>query len=294
MKPIGRTAGNDGLRKLDVRGHLAFGRLSYGGMVFSNLDGTLALRDGTLEIDPLRASLFGGTSQTRLRYELTAEVPRLTLDQRLAGVETAAMLGQLLKQQRLSGRGTLVAQLRGAGRTRQAILDSLSGTFEVQVIDGRLAGVDLWAEIERAIAAARGTAIPRSAGSAYTPFDRFEAQGRLEGTVIRNDRLDVSSPSMRARGHGTVNYGTGALDLALTARLLEAPEGEVAGISLDRIVGVDIPLTVRGSLDKPSVSPDIRRLLEAAARQQLQQEGEQIEKKLKEKLEEKLKDLLGQ
>jgi hypothetical protein len=164
----------------------------------------------------------------------------------------------------------------------------------VRVTDGRFAGVDLWAEIERAIAAAQGAVPPRRSGSPSTPFDRFEAKGRLDGTVIRSESLDVANPSMRARGKGTVDYGTGALDLALTARLLEAPEGEVAGLSLDRIVGVDIPLSVRGSISEPKVRPDIKRLLEAAARQQLKEEGEDVEKKLKKKLEDKLKDLLGQ
>ena len=78
------------------------------------------------------------------------------------------------------------------------------------------------------------------------------------------------------------------------ARLLEAPEGEVAGLPLDRIVGVDIPLSVRGSISEPKVRPDIKRLLEAAARQQLKEEGEDVENKLKKKLEDKLKELLGQ
>ncbi len=103
--------------------------------------------------------------------------------------------------------------------------------------------------------------------------------------MIRNDRFDVANSSLRAHGQGTVDYGTGALDLALTARLLEAPEGSVAGLSLDRIVGVDIPLTVRGSMSEPRVRPDVNRLLEAAARQQLRREGEEVEKKLKDKLE---------
>ena len=290
-KPV---AGKGGLRKLHLRGRFTCGRASYAGMNVSNVDGNLAMRDGTLELDPLRASLFGGTSQTRLRYDLAAAVPQLTLDQRLAGVDTAAMLAKLLDQKRVSGRGTLTAHLSGAGRDRKVLLRSLSGPFELQVTDGRFVGVDVWAEIERAIATARGATPSRRAGSAYTPFDRFEAKGRLDGTVIRNESFDVVNSSMRARGQGTVNYGTGALDLALNARLLEAPGGEVAGISLDRIVGVDIPLTVRGSMSEPKVRPDTTRLLEAAAGQQLREEGKEIEKELKKKLEDKLKDLLGQ
>jgi BMFP domain-containing protein YqiC len=47
-------------------------------------------------------------------------------------------------------------------------------------------------------------------------------------------------------------------------------------------------------MSAPKVRPDVKRLLEAAARQQLEKEGEDVEKKLRQKLEDKLKDLLGQ
>jgi AsmA protein len=204
------------------------------------------------------------------------------------------MLTRLFNQRRVSGRGNLVAQFTGAGHGRAALFASLTGPFETRVIDGRFTGVDLWAEIERAIATAQGTAAPPRSASAYTPFDRFVARGRLDGTLIRNDRIEVENATMRAHGKGTVDYGTGALDLELTARLLDAPEGKVAGLSLDRIVGVDIPLTVRGSLSEPRVRPDVDRLLDAAARQKLREEGKQIEKKLKDKLDDALKDLIGQ
>jgi len=47
-------------------------------------------------------------------------------------------------------------------------------------------------------------------------------------------------------------------------------------------------------MSEPKVRPDTTRLLEAAAGQQLREEGKEIEKELKKKLEDKLKDLLGQ
>jgi AsmA protein len=289
-----QPGGKDRLRTLDASGRLAFGRATVAGVELADLDARVVLRRGTLELDPLSASVFGGSSQTRLRYELAAPVPRLTLEQRLVDVDTGALMDQLLKQRRVGGRGTLSARLTGRGRGRPALLASLSGPFDVRVRDGRVNGVDVWGEIERAVAAARGSTPPRPSSTPYTPFDRFEAAGYLEGRVIRNDRLEVSNPQLRARGSGTIDYGSGALDLALTARLLEAPQGTVAGVSLDRVVGVDIPLTVKGKVSEPRVRPDVGRLIEAAARQQLQKEGENLEKKLKDKLDETLKDLLGQ
>lgn len=291
----GQSADRDGRRHtLNASGQLAFGRATFAGIELANLDAKVALQRGTLEVDPLRASVFGGSSETRLRYDLAGSLPRLTVEQRLVDVDTEALMDQLLRQRRVTGRGTLNARLSGSGRGRSALLASLAGPFDVRVRDGRVIGIDVWGEIERAVAAGRGTTVPRPSGTPYTPFDRFQAAGRLEGRLIRSERFEVANPQLRAGGAGTINYGSGALDLALTARLLEAPEGAVAGISLDRVVGVDIPLSVRGTLTDPRVRPDVERLLEAAARQQLQREGEKIEKKLKDKLDEKLRDLLGQ
>jgi AsmA protein len=108
-QPARGTDGQAKLRKLAVDGRFAFGRVSYGKVTMSNVDGSLGSRGGILAVDPLRASVFGGTSQTRLEYEFAAETPQITLEQRLSGIDTAAMLGHLLNQQRLSGRGALTA-----------------------------------------------------------------------------------------------------------------------------------------------------------------------------------------
>jgi AsmA protein len=281
-------------RTLDIQGRFSLGRLSVARLDLRDLDGSLTLKDGQLRLEPVRASLFGGTSLTRLRYDLSAATPRLALEQTLVDVDVAPLLEKLADQHRLSGRGSLTAQLNGTGDTRKALLASLAGPFEVRVVKGRFEGVDISAEIERAVAAARGELTSHGTGPAYTPFDRFEATGRVAGTLVHNERFDVANASLRAHGQGTVDYGTGVLDLDLTARLLEAPEGAVAGLTLDRIVGVDVPLTVRGTIGDPRVRPDVKRLVESAAEQQLRQEGKKVERKLKDKLNEKLEDLLGQ
>lgn len=94
---------------------------------------------------------------------------RLPVEQRFTGVDTAAMLGQLLDQKRLGGRGALTAQTSSAGADRRTLLANLSGPFEMRVTDGRFAGVDLWAEIEGAVAQARGAAPSRPVGPKVRP-----------------------------------------------------------------------------------------------------------------------------
>lgn len=289
-----RADGNSRLRALDVIGRLSLGRLSIAGIELRDFEGRMILKDGVLDVDPVQAALFGGNGSARLHCDLRGTVPAIALEPRLVNVDVAALLGQLVGQRRLSGRGNFSAKLTGAGADSTTLLPSLAGPFETRITGGRVEGIDLWAAIEGAVAAAGGATGPRHAGSGYTPFDLFEAQGQFVGKRIDAERFVVANSALRAQGAGTVDYGSGALDLALTARLLEAPEGKIAGIPLDRIVGVDVPLTVRGTLAEPRVRPDVDRLLESAARQHLQQEGEKVEKKLKDKLNETLKDLFGQ
>jgi len=174
------------------------------------------------------------------------------------------------------------------------LLYRLAGPFELNIVDGSYAGVDLWYEIERALTVAQGRAPASRPAAPQTPFDRFSTTGRLAGNVLDVQRFDLVNPYLAARGKGKVDYRAVTGDLTLVARLLKTPEGNVAGLDLSHLADVEIPVTVRGPLADPKVRPDIGGLLESAAKQQLRKEGDKVEKKLKDKVEDALKDLLGQ
>ncbi len=272
----------DGARGLDVRGSLALGRLVFAGMALQDVDASVRVAGGRLALDPMRARVFGGTAVTKLDYELAARAPTLRIEQRLAGVDVAAMLGQLTPVRALEGRGDAHFTLTTRGAGADALFANLSGPFEVTVTDGALIGTDLWYEIERAVAAAQlePSALAHK-GSGRTPFQRLVARGTLADRALRNDRLEFAADFARVEGRGRVDYGRNRLDLDLTARLLKAPPGRFLGIKASRLQRADIPLRVTGTLADPQVRPNVSKLLESAAKDAIRKP---LEDKLKEQI----------
>jgi AsmA protein len=282
-KPAPAPGGDDGLRRLDVRGSLSMAKMVVAKVPLENVELELRVQGGQLALEPLRARAFGGTAVTELRYDLAAAVPTLQVDQRLSNVDVAAMLGQLIDVRQLEGRGNAHFSLRTRGADAAALFAQLSGPFDLTVTDGALLGADLWFEIERALSAAQlKKSALTSRGSGRTEFDRLAARGTIANRTLRNDRLEFDTDFAQVRGRGDVDYGRGTLDLDLVAKLLKTPPGRFLGVEVSRVKGADIPLTVTGTLAEPKVRPDVSSLLEAAAKDALKQP---LEGKIKEQLE---------
>jgi AsmA protein len=289
-----RASGGDSTRSgLRASGRLTANHLRVSGLDLQKLQASVRLVQDRVRIDPLQAHVFGGDLVSSVNYDLHPSAEALSLDLRLSRIDIASLLEQFVHDQRLKGRGSLTANLSGRG-TGDRLVSSLAGPFELKIVDGSYAGVDLWYEIERALTVAQGRAPASRPASPQTPFDRFSTTGRLAGSVLDVQRFDLVNSYLAARGKGQVDYRAVTGDLSLVARLLKSPEGNVAGLELSHLTDIEIPVTVRGPLADPQVRPDIGRLLESAAKQQLRKEGEKVEKKLKDKVEDALKGLLGQ
>jgi AsmA protein len=267
----------------DIAGTVALDRLVVMKLPLQDVRMDLRLRDGRFELEPLRARAFDGTVVTRLRYDYTATEPTLSLQQQLSGVDVAALLGQMFQVKQLQGRGNARFSLDSRGADGAALFANLHGPFEVQVTDGAVLGVDLWHEIERAVAAAQlKPAAATTQGSGRTAFEHLSARGTLAGKKLRNDSIEFVADFARVRGRGEVDYGRDALDLDLTARLLKAPEGRLFGVEVGRVTDADIPLRVTGKLAEPKVRPDVSKLLEAKAKDAIKKP---VEEKIKKELE---------
>jgi AsmA protein len=267
----------------DIAGTLALERLVVMKLPLQDVRMDLRVRDGRFALEPLRARAFDGTVVTRLRYDYAATEPTLSLEQQLSSVDVAALLGQMFQMKQLQGRGNAQLSLDSRGADGAALFANLHGPFEVQVTDGAVLGVDLWHEIERAVAAAQPQPTAATTqGSGRTAFQRLSARGKLAEKKLRNDSIEFVADFARVRGRGEVDYGRDALDLDLTARLLKAPEGRLFGVEVGRVKDADIPLRVTGKLAEPKVRPDVSKLLEAKAKDAIRKP---VEEKVKKELE---------
>jgi AsmA protein len=280
-----REPGFEALRSLDVEGKASLARLQVAGVDLRNVEVGLRVRSGRILVDPFRAAAFGGRVASSLTVDVRGSVPAVHLEQRLEGVDVAAMLGQLVNLRQVQGRGRAQFVLDTQGLDVKALFRGLRGTFDLTVEDGALLGADLGYEIERALGAAQ-LRQPTAVNTGRTDFRTLRGRGTLAERTLRHQHLEFVSDIATVRGRGDIDYGRNRLDLDLTARLLKVPAGRMFGIKLSRVENVEIPLAVTGSIDAPKVRPDVNSLLQAIAKDSLQ---EPLEGKIKQGL----KDLLG-
>jgi AsmA protein len=247
----------DALRRLAMDGDLRVGVLTAFGVGLQEVRLRLAARDGRLVVGPAAARAFGGSVSGELRADITGTTPALRLVAGFDDVDVAVMLGQLLDLGQLAGRGRARTTIDARGQTPEELLDSMRGSYEMSVRDGRFVGADLWREIEAAVAVAQRKAPPAGAGAGVTEFREFSSRGSIAGRVLRNDRFDFSSDFVRAQGRGDVDFGRGTVDLDLRARLLKAPPGRLHGVKLSRLQDVEIPIEVTGPIADPQIRPDV-------------------------------------
>jgi AsmA protein len=274
------------LRNLDAQGSITLRSLKIAGIVAQDVRLDVRAHGGRLQVDPLRARVFGGSALTRLAMDVRDREPVVRLDQTLDGVDVGAVL-KLVDISQLQGHGKAHVTLDMRGHDVASWLQTASGPFDLTVENGTVIGADLWYEIQRAVGMAQGKGTaPSVPNTGKTRFQRMHGEGTMSDRTLHNDRMEFVADFATVRGHGDVDYGRGRVKLDLTAKLLKAPEGRVLGVKLSRVQGVDIPLAVTGALQSPKVQPDVTALLSAVAKGAL-------EPTLEDKVQKKLKKLLG-
>ncbi len=144
----------------------------------------------------------------------------------------------------------IVSSSGSAGATLDDLPDSISGSGELQVRDGRLVNLPL----QRELAAALGVLdlITRREPKLN---DRGDVAFRLTGEGVEVTKATVQTSVLAARGDGMIYYDR-RLDLLVNAGPLEkiqektGPIGDILGMITDKLVKYD----VEGTIGKPKVS----------------------------------------
>jgi len=277
------------LRGLDLVGLLELGRGQFAGMPVTAVRLGVNAQQAKLRLFPLEAALLGGRYRGDLRVDASGGTPRLQFDESLSGIDLGPLLGAMFDTRRFSGRGTGTIRGEASGADSTAWLRSATGNLRFEVADGAVDGADLWYEIRRARALLRRESLPaRPAGPPRTPFTRLQASGRLGGGALQSDDLAMDLQYLRVAGRGRVDLVAGTLDWNLDTKVLRIPDDDS---SQRELVDLSIPVRVTGSLDDPSIRPDLAGLAKAQLRQELEKRRPEIEEK-KQELENKLRNRL--
>jgi AsmA protein len=287
QQPVGKSSGKPSepaagpFKTLQVDGGLTLGNVTVSNIVLTQVNVALTAKDGITHIAPATAKLYGGDYSGDITLDDRGAVATLKIDQSMTAIDIAQFLKDFAKTQRISGRGTVTTNLTASGLAGDALLKSLNGHIAANVDNGAVEGVDLWFEINRAVALVQKQSLPTGNSSGRTKFDAFKASADIVNGVATTKDLNIASQNLRVAGQGTTNLVTNAIDYQVKATILkEAPTAAgTAGKTL-----ADIPLTITGTTTSPNVRPDLEALAKARIQQELDQHKGEIQQKLMDKL----------
>jgi AsmA protein len=281
----------EAIRALHARGILKVQQAKLSGMLFKDVRLPIDAAGGLVRLAP-SARLFGGRYEGDIALDARPETMRLSMNEKVRDIDMGALVKSAFDSKRVVGRGDANVALRGAGNTDAAMLDSLSGKLDVNVRDGALDGVDLWYELRRATALVKRTALPARTGPERTSFRTLAGSATLAKGLISNDDLRVDMDYIKARGKGTLQIRTQAVDYRLVAALYKIPPAGEGGEMAD-LKAVEIPISIGGTLGAMKVRPDVSGLVKARLRKEVDQRKESLKEDLKKELDNKLKDLFN-
>ena len=262
----------DLIRTLNLSGTVKLAEANLTGMKFEQLSARLRAANGDMRLHPMSATLFDGTYSGDVRINASGNVPSLSVNETIAGVDLGALARAMFDTEQVTGKINGTFQLAGQGEDLAAIQTSLDGQLNFELVDGAYEGVDVWYELRRARALFKQEAPPEPVLPARTQFSNVTATGPVTDGIFRNDDLLAELPFMRLTGKGKVDLPAATIDYGLTARVLEKPEfaTDATEEELKEFTEAVIPLRISGPLAAPSIKPDVEGMLKERVREELE------------------------
>lgn len=277
----------DFLKPLRAKGSFNVGEIKVGGAHLTQLSAAINVGDAQARFAPLSARLYGGQYSGNIGLDMRQAVPRLSMDEHLAGIDIAALMKEYADSKRLSGRGNLDVKLSGAGRNGTALLKTLTGTISTDLQNGAVEGIDIWYAIAQAQSLIQKRQLAAATNTKRTAFETFKTSADVVNGVATTKDLAIASQLLRINGSGSTNLVTQVLDYSVTATILKTPPGADDGTA--QLARATIPVKITGTLEDPKVRPD----LAGMAKERVKQEVEKHKDEVKEKVKDKLKGLFG-
>lgn len=245
------------LRALDAQAKFRVGKLKAYGAQLTDAVVNVTAQGGLVQIGPNQAKLYSGSYQGTDTIDVRGATPRLAFDEKLAGVQLAPLLKDMVGIDKFTGAANINTKLTAEGTTVPAIKSSLGGNAQFSVQNGTIQGIDLkrfndtieTARKQRKLEAL-GDIAPKAGDE--TRFTHLGGTARVRGGVLQNDDLLIDAPGLaRITGKGSADLVKESLMYVLTLGAVPLKiEGPFTSLRYTPDVSAVVKKEVEGAVDK--------------------------------------------
>ncbi len=275
-----QTSSANMLRKSTIYGTMNIDKLTLIHLNATNASALINIRGGLLKISPIKANLYSGTTTTYINYDVRRTIPHLTITSKVTKVQLQPLLTDFMKLKNSSGQADFAVNINARGSNANSIIRTLNGTGRFNLIKGKIIGVNLGYQIQRAEAMLHKSDQPPKPHSNDTEIGYARGSFTINNGIITNSDLQVKTSLLNASGEGNINLPSQRIDYTLYLMPIRSSD----------LQGQKIPFHITGNVNALNYRVDISHLLIALAKKQVEK---QLHNQLGDKLSKQGKKLLG-
>jgi AsmA protein len=276
------------LRKLNTEGQFSVGKLIFKGLTLQDVQLNLSAKNGDIKTQQTAREFYQGSYDGSLHVDAQANIPALTLNEKLTHVKVEPLLKSLKSEAPLSGIVDVSASLQGQGKNAGELKSSLNGTLSFLLKDSVIKGFNLQKIIDEAKALIKGPTTATRKND-QTLFSKISGTATFNNGLILNDDLDATASRVHISGKGSADLNTEKLDYKITARLVKT---DATPTEQEQIHDMPINIKVAGTFSKPTYTLDVASLLTDKSKAKIEKFVERNQQKI-DKIADKIDKKLG-
>lgn len=246
-----------GLKELKLRGRLRAGEFKFAKLKTSKLVAEIAADQSTLLVEPINASLYGGSLSGSFRLS-AHEVTKFTLKHKLSAIQISQLLHDTSGDTKFNGKGNIVLDLSAEGNSVGALRKTLGGTVTLALTRGSIGGINLpvaLVEGKNLLGMKDAERIHSAKFTELTEFSELKTNFDINNGVARSSEFILKSPLLISKGEGEITLDKGNLEYRLNTTVSPGLKRQGIGALAD-MKGISVPTRVSGPYATPSFTLD--------------------------------------
>ncbi|WP_153915884.1 AsmA family protein [Shewanella sp. TC10] len=235
------------------------------------------VKDGIANLSDFSANLYEGSITAKAKLDGRQKVASYNFEKSLSGVQFRPLLKDAADIDLISGSANF--NIKGSGKSLipDNLKKNLIANGDFTIADGSLYGVNIPQMIRSAQEKLKGDFSAENKEELKTDFTSLTGSYSLKNAVFTNPDLAMASPLIRLAGNGSANIDSQTVDYKLTTSVVGSLAGQGGD---DALAGVDIPLTIKGSMQDPKFGIDTSALFDAKIKGETDKLKDSLFKKL--------------